>query len=61
MIEQYVLGEYIKSCDVPSSEKNGMKISVDVDVVQGENGIAYEENMLSRQNIQADTVVLQSK
>ena len=33
-------------------------IAVDVDVVQGENGIVYEENMLSRQNIQADTVVL---
>ena len=61
MIEQYVSGEYIKSCDVPSPEKSGMKMFVDVDVVRGENGIAYEENMLSRQNIQADTVVLQSR
>ena len=33
-------------------------VAVDVDVVEGENGIMYEENMLSRHNIQADTVVL---
>lgn len=33
-------------------------IAVDVDVTEGENGIVYEENMLSRHNIQADTVVL---
>ena len=33
-------------------------IAVDVDVMDGENGIVYEENMLSRHNIQADTVVL---
>ena len=33
-------------------------IAVDVDVIEGENGLIYEENMLSRQNIQADTVVL---
>ena len=33
-------------------------IAVDVDVIEGENGITYEENMLSRHNIQADTVVL---
>ena len=33
-------------------------VAVDVDVVEGENGIMYEENMLSRHNIQADSVVL---
>ena len=33
-------------------------IAVDVDAVPTENGIMYEENMLSRHNIQADTVVL---
>ena len=36
---------------------NGL-IAVDVDVMEGENGLVYEENMLSRHNIQADTVVL---
>ena len=33
-------------------------IAVDVDVVEGENGISFEENMLSRHSIKADTVVL---
>ena len=33
-------------------------IAVDVDVVEGENGILYEENMRSRHDIQADTVIL---
>ena len=33
-------------------------IAVDVDAVPGENGINYEENMLSRHNIKADTVIL---
>ena len=33
-------------------------LAVDVDVTEDENGINYEENMLSRHNIQADTVVL---
>ena len=33
-------------------------IAVDVDAVPTENGIMYEENMLSRHNIQAETVVL---
>ena len=33
-------------------------VAVDVDVVEGENGVAYEENMLSRHRIKADTVVL---
>ena len=33
-------------------------VAVDVDVVSGENGIMYEENMLSRHNIKADTVIL---
>lgn len=33
-------------------------IAVDVDVISGENGISYEENMLSSHNIQADSVVL---
>lgn len=33
-------------------------LAVDVDVTQGENGIIYEENMLSRHNIDADTVIL---
>ena len=33
-------------------------IAVDVDVTAGENGVIYEENMLSRHHIQADTVVL---
>ena len=33
-------------------------IAVDVDVVEGKNGILYEENMLSRHDIPADTVIL---
>ena len=33
-------------------------VAVDVDAVPGENGIVYEENMLSRHQIKADTVVL---
>ena len=33
-------------------------IAVDVEAVEGENGMLYEENMLSSKNIQADTVVL---
>lgn len=33
-------------------------IAVDVDAVADENGITYEENMLSRHHIHADTVVL---
>ena len=33
-------------------------IAVDVDAVSTENGIVYEENMLSRHNINADTVIL---
>ena len=33
-------------------------VAVDVDVVSGENGIMYEENMLRRHNIKADTVIL---
>ena len=33
-------------------------IAVDVDAISTENGIMYEENMLSRHNIKADTVVL---
>ena len=33
-------------------------IAVDVDVVEGENGISFEENMLSRHSIDADTVIL---
>ena len=33
-------------------------VAVDVDAVQTENGIVYEENMLSRHNINADTVIL---
>ncbi len=33
-------------------------LAVDVDVTQGENGIIYEENMLSCHNIDADTVIL---
>lgn len=33
-------------------------VAVDVDVVEGENGITYEENMLSRHSIEADTVIL---
>jgi glutamate synthase (NADPH/NADH) small chain len=33
-------------------------VAVDVDAVPTENGIVYEENMLSRHNIQADTVIL---
>lgn len=33
-------------------------VAVDVDAVQAENGINYEENMLSRHNIEADSVIL---
>ena len=33
-------------------------VAVDVEVAEGENGITYEENMFSRHNIQADTVIL---
>ena len=33
-------------------------VAVDVDAIPIENGILYEENMLSRHNIKADTVVL---
>lgn len=33
-------------------------IAVDVDAVPTENGVVYEENMLSRHNINADTVIL---
>lgn len=33
-------------------------VAVDVDVVDGENGISYEENMLSRHTIAADSVIL---
>ena len=33
-------------------------VAVDVDVVENENGILYEENMLSSHNIGADTVIL---
>lgn len=33
-------------------------IAVDVDAVEGENGIQFEENMLSSHNIKADTVIL---
>jgi glutamate synthase (NADPH/NADH) small chain len=33
-------------------------VAVDVDVVEGENGINYEENMLSRHIIEADSVIL---
>ena len=33
-------------------------VAVDVEVIEGENGIAYEENMLSRHTIHADTVIL---
>ena len=33
-------------------------IAVDVDAVPSETGIVYEENMLSRHNIKADTVIL---
>lgn len=33
-------------------------VAVDVDAIEGENGITYEENMLSRHSISADTVVL---
>ena len=33
-------------------------VAVDVDALPGENGMIYEENMLSRHNIKADTVIL---
>ena len=33
-------------------------IAVDVEAVPGENGIAYQEDMFSRHNIEADTVIL---
>ena len=33
-------------------------VAVGVDVVENESGIAYEENMLARRNIEADTVIL---
>ena len=33
-------------------------VAVDVDVVQSENGVMFEENMLSRHNVLADTVIL---
>jgi len=33
-------------------------VAVDVDAVPGENGIQYEENMLSRHTIEADSVIL---
>lgn len=33
-------------------------VAVDVDAIPGENGIIYEENMMSRHNIEADTVIL---
>lgn len=33
-------------------------IAVDVDVIPGENGVQYEENMLSSHTIPADTVIL---
>lgn len=33
-------------------------VAVGVDAIPGENGMMYEENMLSRHNIQADTVIL---
>jgi glutamate synthase (NADPH/NADH) small chain len=33
-------------------------VAVDVDAVPGENGIHYEENMLSRHTIEADSVIL---
>lgn len=33
-------------------------VAVDVDVIHGENGIQYEENMLSRHSIAADSVIL---
>ena len=33
-------------------------VAVGVDVLESENGISYEENMLSRRNIQADSVIL---
>lgn len=33
-------------------------VTVGVDAIESENGILYEENMLARKNIQADTVIL---
>lgn len=33
-------------------------VAVDVDALEGENGITYEENMLSRHTIAADSVIL---
>lgn len=33
-------------------------VAVDVDAIPGENGINYEENMLSRHHIKADSVIL---
>lgn len=33
-------------------------VAVDVEVIEGENGVTYEENMLSPHTIPADTVVL---
>jgi glutamate synthase (NADPH/NADH) small chain len=33
-------------------------VAVEVDAIEGENGVAYEENMLARRNIEADTVIL---
>ena len=33
-------------------------VAVGVDAIESENGILYEENMLARKNIQADTVIL---
>ena len=33
-------------------------VAVDVEAIPGENGITYEENMLSRHDIKADTVIL---
>ena len=33
-------------------------VAVDVDVIPGENGVTFEENMFSRHNIKADSVIL---
>jgi glutamate synthase (NADPH/NADH) small chain len=33
-------------------------VAVEVEAIEGENGVEYEENMLARHTIQADTVIL---
>ena len=49
--------EFIHLMSALRITENGV-IAVDVDAISDENGVSYEENMLSRHNIEADTVIL---